>query len=47
MKMKLLSLFAVLAVTYSACKNKPAAESGAYNGWPAYAGGKEGNRYSS
>ncbi|MEN0055490.1 MAG: PQQ-binding-like beta-propeller repeat protein [Mucilaginibacter sp.] len=47
MKTKLLLLLTVLTIAYSACKNKPAAESGAYSGWPAYAGSKEGNRYSS
>jgi quinoprotein glucose dehydrogenase len=48
MKVKLISLCTVLTVVcYSSCKNKPITEAGTYTGWPAYAGSKEGNRYSS
>ncbi|MDN3546996.1 PQQ-binding-like beta-propeller repeat protein [Mucilaginibacter aquaedulcis] len=48
MKVKLISLCTVLTVVcYSSCKNEPVAEADTYSGWPAYAGGKEGNRYSS
>jgi quinoprotein glucose dehydrogenase len=47
MKMKPLLLLGILSVAYCSCKNKPAAATAGNSGWPAYAGSKEGNRYSS
>ncbi|WP_183559165.1 PQQ-binding-like beta-propeller repeat protein [Mucilaginibacter sp. SP1R1] len=46
MKMRFSFLLIVLSFVCYSCKHKPPVESG-NSGWPAYAGGKEGNRYSS